>query len=120
MRFTKKDTTWCFPGSGCHLQYVGVQPLRIEITENNIDFVEGFINKLGEYEDIDEEPKRLEKIKIAFEIIVRKKIDVSILLDYISRDKELRFGALKTYNLLENKAIQLTHEEFDLLKEVLK
>ena len=120
MRFTKKDTTWCFPGSGCHLRYVGILPLDIKITEDNIDFVEGFINKLGEYEDIDEEPKRLEKIKIAFEIIVRKKVNVSILLDYIARDKELRFGALKTYNLLENKAIQLTHEEFALLKEVLK
>ncbi len=118
MRFTEKDTTWCFPGSGCHLRYVGTQPLEIKITEDNIDFVEGFINKLGEYEDIDEEPKRLKKIKIAFEIIEKKKVDVGYLFEMIDLFGE---EALTQYNLscyrIKKK---LTQKEFDLLKEVLK
>lgn len=75
--------------------------------------------KLHQYEAIDNDPEHLEKIKNTFEIIKNKKVDVCRLYDYISRDKELRFGALGTYNLLVNKSLRLTKKEFNLLKEML-
>ena len=64
------------------------------------------------------EMRRIKKLN-AFEIIKKKKVNVFILRDYILRDKDLRFGALGTYNLLIDESLKLTQEEFDLLKEVL-
>ena len=75
--------------------------------------------KLHQYEVIDDDPEHLEKIKNTFEIIKKKKVNVGLLYDYISRDEGLRLGALGTYNLLIDQSLQLTDEEFNLLKEML-
>ena len=55
MRYTKKDESFCFDGSGCNLHYVGTQPLNINIDEENIDYIEGLFNKLGLLEDVEDE-----------------------------------------------------------------
>ena len=89
--------------------------------------IETALKKLNNIEttciDLEQENQALykenKKLKRALKVIKEKKVDVFILIDYISRDKELRFGALGTYNLLIDKSKQLTQEEFDLLKEVL-
>ena len=83
--------------------------------------VEECIDKLGQYEDIDENPSNLEKIKKAFEIIKEKKVDTDSLFaiwDMKNIDDE---ECLKLYNnprTIYGKP-KLTQEEYDLLKEVL-
>ena len=68
------------------------------------------LNKLGQYEDIDDNPKHLAKIKKALEIIKEKDVDITSFRCSSS---------LENYNLKENGFIPLTQEEYDLLKEVL-
>lgn len=71
------------------------------------------IDKLGEYENIDTDPKHLAKIKQALEIISKKGIFVNGLIK--SKD-------LEEYNILclnHGMTELLTQEEYDLLKEVL-
>lgn len=56
MRYTLKDDTFVnIKESGCNLNYVPKDSINIHVTEDNIDFVEGFINKLGQLEDIEDE-----------------------------------------------------------------
>lgn len=56
MRYTEKDDTFVsIKESGCNLNYVPKDNMNIHVTEDNIDFVEGFINKLGKLEDIEDE-----------------------------------------------------------------
>lgn len=53
MRYTLKDDTFVdIEESGCNLNYVPKDNMNIYVTEDNIDFVEGFINKLGKLEDL--------------------------------------------------------------------
>lgn len=66
--------------------------------------------KLGEYEDIDESPEHLAKVKQAFDIIKEKQVDVRMFIIY----------DLENYNRLQkNDYCKLTKAEDDLLKEVL-
>lgn len=83
-------------------------------------------NKLGQYEDIDESPEHLAKIKRAFEIIKTKKLDVCSFINYFVE----RNDSYETYVLYFEKPIEidycviseelLTEEEFNLVKEWLE
>jgi hypothetical protein len=67
-------------------------------------------DKLGEYENIDESPKHLAKVKRAFDIVKEKQVDVRMFIIY----------DLENYNRLQkNDYCKLTKAEDDLLKEVL-
>ena len=89
------------------------------ITENNTlgifdenSWADKHYTKLGQYEDIDDDPEHLEKEHKALEIIKKKKVNVSALLAM----------SLKTYNEYAEYvwiSPTLTKEEYDLLKEVL-
>ena len=83
----------------------------------------GYVDKLGEYEDIDESPERLKITKIALEIIKEKRVNLSILLDLFA----VGFN-VETYNsMIKSSKIQmatfppyeLTEQEYGLLKEIL-
>lgn len=71
-------------------------------------------NKLGQYEDIDESPEHLAKIKKILEIIKNKKVDVA-LFEYVQTDVH----PLEVYNRCYRKEWKLTQEEYDLIKEYL-
>lgn len=78
------------------------------------------IDKLGQYEDIDDDPKHLEKVNKAFKFITKKKVDVNYL--YIEIDLDVKDNtqlALTRYNSTVPFKDELTQEEFDLLKEML-
>jgi len=68
------------------------------------------IDKLGQYEDIDESPEHLAKIKKALEIIKEKNVWVYHLK---------QCNSLEEYNEVFTDELHLTQEEYDLLKEVL-
>ena len=68
-------------------------------------------NKLGEYEDIDESPEHLAKVKRAFDIIKEKGIDIIAL-------KECRKAKTYNENTKRTYCEEYTEEEFNLLKEV--
>ena len=67
------------------------------------------VNKLGHYEDIDESPEHLEKIKKALEIIKNKWVNIEVLI---------QSKTLDDYNTTLC-VHDLTKKEYDLLKEVL-
>ena len=67
-------------------------------------------DKLGQYEDIDEDPEHLAKVNKALEIIKEKIVDYWLLTLCNSREE---------YNSDEPLYRQLTQEEYDLLKEIL-
>lgn len=70
-------------------------------------------NKLGQYEDVDESPEHLAKIKKTLEIIKNKKVNVMLFIS-------LKDIGLEKYNIcFEAKEHQLTEEEWNLLKEQL-
>lgn len=72
--------------------------------------IQEHVKKLGLYEDVDESPEHLAKIKRALEIIKEKQIDVRMFIIY----------DLENYNKLQkNDYCKLTKTEDDLLKEVL-
>ena len=67
-------------------------------------------DKCGRYEDIDEDPEHLAKVKRAFDIVKEKQVDVRMFIIY----------DLENYNRLQkNDYCKLTKAEDDLLKEVL-
>ena len=67
-------------------------------------------DKCGRYEDIDEDPEHLAKVKRAFDIVKEKQVDVRMFIIY----------NLENYNRLQkNDYCKLTKAEDDLLKEVL-
>ena len=72
-----------------------------------------YYKKLSQYEDIDENPKKLAKIKKALEIIKNKAVDIKDIYKYADYSQY-------NYALLGVPfEFRLTPEEFDLLKEVL-
>ena len=79
--------------------------------------LEECIDKLGQYEDIDENPSHLEKIKKAFEIFVDKDINIGFLQKCNSVDEYNDMCEYVTHNGVYVET--LTQEEYDLLKEVL-
>ena len=101
MRLTEKDETFCFEGSGCNLHYTPKQPLKIDITIENINFVESLFNKLGQLEDI------LEKYEIDNLSILDKVLETQQFLsnhDYSTlptEDFDNLFGELKKYKDIE-------------------
>lgn len=68
-------------------------------------------NKLGEYENIDESPKHLAKIKRALDIIKEKKVDTEKL--------RLVANAYAYNNFGKVAVIPITQEDYELLTEVL-
>lgn len=70
------------------------------------------IDKLGEYENIDTDPKHLSKIKQAFEIIKEKPQATLWLIQHC--DKEMEYEDM--ISLFKE---DITKEQFGLLKEVL-
>lgn len=92
------------------------------VTEDEImNFTEGVqdskrIQKLGQYEDIDESPEHLADIKKALEIIKEKQVNVrrAIILRETYEDYLENYG-----ELFAHCESILTQEEYDLLKEVL-
>lgn len=73
------------------------------------------VNKLGQYEDIDEDPEHLAKVKKAFEIIKEKRVDIGRLL--ISKNVEEYNDYVFCYYHVG--LFGLMQLEYDLLKEVL-
>ena len=71
-------------------------------------------DKCGQYEDIDVDPVRLAKIKKAFDIIKKKKVNVSFLFRYLN-------GEITLEELNKNrwKQDKLTLDECNILKEAL-
>ena len=69
------------------------------------------IMKLGQYEDVDESPEYLAKVKKALEIVKEKKVDTEKLWLLANAYAYNNFGKVHV--------IPLTDDEFDLLTEVL-
>ena len=94
------------------------------VTEDDImKFTEGVqdskrIQKLGQYEDIDENPEHLAKIKKAFDIIRDKKVDVVQIMENPDWDNVIWYNTSFTGVLCEGWRM-LTQEEYDSVKEVL-
>lgn len=83
----------------------------------------GYVDKLGEYEDIDESPEHLKITKIALDVIKEKRVNLSIILDLFAADLNV-----ETYNsMIKSRKMQmatfppyeLTQKEYGLLKGVL-
>ena len=72
------------------------------------------INKVIPYAHITNEYKIIEKELKALEIIKEKRVDIEFLFEEWEEQSEY---ALENYNM--NHEIELTKEEFDLLKEIL-
>ena len=95
-----------------------------KITENEITkFAEKSqdskrIQKLGQYEDIDENPEHLAKVSKALEIIKEKKVNVSLLFN-TNNYLDYNDHVCRAQIYLRSNAECLTKEEYNLLKEVL-
>jgi len=95
-----------------------------KITENEITkFAEKSqdskrIQKLGQYEDIDENPEHLAKVSKALEIIKEKKVNVSLLFN-TNNYLDYNDHVCRAQIYLHSNAECLTKEEYNLLKEVL-
>lgn len=78
-------------------------------------------DKLGEYENIDESPEHLAKVKRAFDIIKEKRVNVDNFLNHIKKDTDYkeykRLCGLYKIMVFSDKA--LTEEEYESVKEVL-
>lgn len=75
-------------------------------------------DKLGEYENIDESPKHLAKVKQAFDVIKEKRVNVSLLLntkDYYDYNDHV----CRAQIYLHSYSKCLTQEEWNFLREVL-
>lgn len=81
--------------------------IKHRVVDHSTDYEE----KLGQYEDIDESPEHLAKVKRAFDIIREKKIDTEKLCLVANAYAYNNFGKVAV--------IPITQEEYDLLNEVL-
>lgn len=86
--------------------------------------------KLGKYEDVDESPEHLSKVKQAFDVIKEKKVNVPSLItlfksqtsyeDYEQLwDNDIRWQLTKNWDIQFSRK-KLTREEYDLLIEMLR
>lgn len=95
----------------------------------SITTVPQLTQKLGEYEDIDESPEHLAKVKRVFDIIKKKGVNVGNFKDMLEDWKDITFKDYLNYRVENGYELQndydtilhpLTEEEFNLLKENFK
>lgn len=93
------------------------------LVDDSPEGVENAAEKLFAYEEIDEDPNHLAKIKKAFEIIKEKKVNVESFVNTCSKMpyKQYKFmweeGCFMGVKMTSKEF--LAKEEYDLLKEVL-